>query len=338
MPEERPTVFISPDYRYVCDTCEPLKKGIADGTIEWIGFKRGLYPGMNFESKELPGLRLAAYWDAKKAQNWGLNFHRNEGIEIGFVESGSAEFSTDRKGLKFEKLSSDTLTITKPWQEHKVGNPHLTASKMYFLILDVGIRRPNQEWKWPEWVILERKDRDELTHFMQNASKCVFKSTRKIKNLFSSLGELLPNPDGNITRISLIINSILLEILEFFRSSRVDFLECSPNENVVRCFLDQLPNYCAKPWTLESMAEDCGLKPTRFIHYCRQLANKTPMDILAEARLTKAKELLSDADSGRSITEIAFDCGFASSQYFSQKFRSEFGLSPREFKSALKAQ
>ncbi len=39
MPEERPTVFISPDYRYVCDTCEPLKKGIADGTIEWIGFK-----------------------------------------------------------------------------------------------------------------------------------------------------------------------------------------------------------------------------------------------------------------------------------------------------------
>ena len=66
-----PSVFVRYG-KYVCDTCEPLKRGIARKTIKWTGIKRGLYPGTPFESDELGGLRLLAYWDSKQNQDWSL--------------------------------------------------------------------------------------------------------------------------------------------------------------------------------------------------------------------------------------------------------------------------
>lgn len=77
----RPTVFVSQDYKYVCDTCEPLKGGISRGEVVWKGFKRGLYPGDDTQFSELDGIRLCACWDAKNDQTWSLPFHRNEGLK-----------------------------------------------------------------------------------------------------------------------------------------------------------------------------------------------------------------------------------------------------------------
>ena len=42
------------------------------------------------------------------------------------------------------------------------------------------------------------------------------------------------------------------------------------------CFIDQLPDFCGEPWTINLMAEDCGLKPTRFSYYCKKLTNLSP--------------------------------------------------------------
>ena len=81
------------------------------------------------------------------------------------------------------------------------------------------------------------------------------------------------------------------------------------------------------------MAEDCGLKITRFTYYCKLLANATPMNLLNLARLGRAKKIIeqSDPQESISITDIAMDCGFSTSQYFATKFRETYGYSPREY-------
>jgi AraC family L-rhamnose operon regulatory protein RhaS len=45
-----------------------------------------------------------------------------------------------------------------------------------------------------------------------------------------------------------------------------------------------------------------------------------------------AAELLKNG-SDRTITEIALDCGFSSSQYFATLFRHQFDVSPRAWRS-----
>ena len=331
----KPTVFVSQDYKYICDTCEPLKKAISRNEIVWRGFKRGLYPGDDANFCELDGVRLCAYWDAKKKQTWNLPFHRNEGLEIACLLNGSVDFSVSKHSNKFTGLTSEHFTVTKPWQEHAIGNPVLTSSKMFFLIIDFGIRRPNQSWKWPSWTVLSNSDKEEFSKYVQNTNQSVFKSTVRLKSIFREICDIIDsNVISNSTSVlAVLFNQILLELLSVFRGEHIDYPKDSPNINVVKCFLEQLDAYCHENWTLASMAEDCGLKTTRFTYYCKLLANSTPMNLLNLARLGRARGIIekSDPDGGISITEIAMNCGFSTSQYFSTKFKEAYGCSPREY-------
>ena len=229
-----------------------------------------MYPGDNVEFDELDAVRLCAYWDAKKNQSWRLPFHRNEGLEIGFVSNGSVDFSADKNSNKFTRLTSEHVTVTKPWQEHAIGNPVLTSSKMLFLIIDFGIRRPNQDWEWPNWVILSDSDKREFSQYVQNTNLTIFKSTGELRAIFREIFSIIDENKirESISMLSILFNRILLELLSIFRGDSNDYSKDSPNINVVKCFLQQLETYCHENWTLAAMAEDCGLKTTRFTYYC----------------------------------------------------------------------
>jgi AraC family L-rhamnose operon regulatory protein RhaS len=133
------------------------------------------------------------------------------------------------------------------------------------------------------------------------------------------------------------INELLLLILDLLRSQhlRLDpFLAGS--RRTVQLFLDDLVAHrdnLAFAWTVEMMAADCGLKSTQFVYYVRQLTNMAPMHYLNHRRLGLAAKLLREAPS-MSVTEVAFACGFSSSQYFATLFRRRFKASPKEFSYA----
>jgi AraC-like DNA-binding protein len=60
----------------------------------------------------------------------------------------------------------------------------------------------------------------------------------------------------------------------------------------------------------------------------------TPANYLIYLRLENAKRLLSDSD--KKLTEIAFDCGFYSSQHFSSTFSKWVGETPLLYRTLLK--
>ena len=61
----------------------------------------------------------------------------------------------------------------------------------------------------------------------------------------------------------------------------------------------------------------------------KDLLGKTPFEYLIQTRIRHAAELLKNSD--QSVSEIAYECGFHDSNYFSMQFRKVTGLSPREF-------
>ena len=61
----------------------------------------------------------------------------------------------------------------------------------------------------------------------------------------------------------------------------------------------------------------------------KELLGKTPFEYLIQTRIRHAMELLKNTDA--SISDIAYECGFHDSNYFSLQFRRNIGLSPREF-------
>jgi AraC family L-rhamnose operon regulatory protein RhaS len=283
----------------------------------------------------LPGLRNVGYWDAKNDQNWALPWHRNEGIELTFLETGSLGFAVDGQACS---LKPGDLTITRPWQPHKVGTPTVRAGRLHWLILDVGVRRPHQSWKWPSWLLLSPSDLAELTDVIRHNEQPVWRGTPEIGRCVRSIAAAVETDrqGSGISRLAVGINQMFLELLELFRRKRVPLdRSLSDSRRTVQLFLDDLrahPEHMELEWSLGAMAKSCGLATTQFGTHVKSLTNMTPMHYLKERRLDLAAKALRERPD-MTITDIALANGFSSSQYFATAFGGRFGCGPREYRT-----
>ena len=62
----------------------------------------------------------------------------------------------------------------------------------------------------------------------------------------------------------------------------------------------------------------------------KQVMGITPQDLLREARIKRACQLLRQTD--KTIAEVAYACGFSDPKYFSRSFKQSTGQSPTEYK------
>ena len=96
-------------------------------------------------------------------------------------------------------------------------------------------------------------------------------------------------------------------------------------------FLKELDNNLTEAWTIEKMAQSAGVGLTRFTHHCKQITNLTPMRYLMMQRLKLSKDILINNEQ-MSVSEVAFACGFSTSQYFSTVFKKHEKCTPLEYR------
>lgn len=101
-------------------------------------------------------------------------------------------------------------------------------------------------------------------------------------------------------------------------------------ERRVAAFLEALPRRCHEPWTLIRMARACELGRSRFAELVREQTGDSPIMALNRVRVQRAKHMIRTTDTP--ITEIAFACGFTSSQYFARVFREYTGSAASELR------
>lgn len=324
-------VYRGADQIYYADTCEPLKRGVELGEVQLVARARGAYPGLPLPEEAIPEVRSVGYWDASHDQSWGLDWHRNEGVELTLVTRGKVGFSVDRQEFL---LRSGDLTVTRPWQLHRVGNPRVSACRLYWLILDVGVRRPNQPWKWPNWIVWSAADRASLTTNLSHNEQAVWSANDEIADYFERLGEAVVGFDERTgdSRLKLCINGLLIALTDLLRRKQPPLdPSLSSSQRAVDLFLAALRNHADQDWSLDSMAAACGLGRSRFIHYCKQLTNLSPNEYLTRCRVEAAAQLL-QRDRDLTITDVALRSGFGSSQYFATVFQRHTGCSPREYR------
>ena len=84
---------------------------------------------------------------------------------------------------------------------------------------------------------------------------------------------------------------------------------------------------------VQQIAKHFGYSESHFRFLFRKIFNAAPVDLIRQFRVDTAQRLIRE---GRyAITDIAFKVGFSSSQYFSQTFKKEIGMSPREYRKVL---
>ncbi len=331
-----PMIYREKGKLYKPDTCQPLKQAADDGKVELCAWGRGSYPGYTLPENELPGLNLVGYWDAPCDQDWGLEWHRNEGLEFTFLESGHDALCIETDVLD---LRPNDLVLTRPWQPHRIGNPTVGTGRVHWMVIDVNVRQPHQKWVWPEWIVLNRSDLAELTKFLRQNEQPLWPCNEHIRNCFKQFGRIVAdeNPKKHFSRMAVFVNELLLNLLDMFRTQSVPLeRNLTSSQRSVELFLHHIRAHLAQPWTLETMAEACELGVTRFMQIVKTHTNKTPIQYLARMRAEEAAALLR-AHPDETITNIALQCGFSSSQYFSTVFRKYFKMTPRKYREQAEA-
>lgn len=292
----------------------------------------GMYLGRKLPRTVLPEVRSVGYFDAEQTQRWGTALHRNESLELTFQERGSLSFAIDHHEAV---LQPNELLIARPWQWHRFGDPVVTAGRIVWLNLDLSMREPHEPWRWPDWICLTKKDLQELTNILRHNEHPVWPADRKMQACFQELSRAVDveRPDSAISTLVVRINELFLLLLETLRCESPELdTSLSSAKRTVRLFWDELlanDRALMVDWTVPGMARQCGLKRAQFANVTRELVNLSPAQYLLQCRMERAAQQLR-VQPDASVTEIALEYGFSSSQYFATAFRRIFGRSPRE--------
>ncbi|GLY40185.1 AraC family transcriptional regulator [Amycolatopsis sp. NBRC 101858] len=90
------------------------------------------------------------------------------------------------------------------------------------------------------------------------------------------------------------------------------------------------------PLTLGEMAAAAELSPFHFLRVFKAATGQTPYRFLTRVRVERACRHLERGDL--SVTEIAQACGFATPSRFASAFRTQIGLSPSGYRTAVRHQ
>ncbi|MBQ7820974.1 MAG: AraC family transcriptional regulator [Clostridia bacterium] len=84
---------------------------------------------------------------------------------------------------------------------------------------------------------------------------------------------------------------------------------------------------------IENVADICSMRYSYFSRVFKSITKLSFSQYLLNVRLREAEYKL--ATTERSITDIAFECGFSSSSYFVSKFRHEKGITPKQYRKMM---
>jgi AraC family transcriptional regulator len=94
--------------------------------------------------------------------------------------------------------------------------------------------------------------------------------------------------------------------------------------------IDHILRNLAEAPRLDQVSQAAGLSPFHFHRVFKSFTGETLNQFVKRLRLERALYLMSHAP-GRSLTDVALDCGFSSSSDFSRSFKQHYGAAPSVF-------
>jgi YesN/AraC family two-component response regulator len=86
-------------------------------------------------------------------------------------------------------------------------------------------------------------------------------------------------------------------------------------------------------FSVQKLASIIGFSRSQLNRKIKALIDKSPIDMIREFRLIRAKSLL-EQRSG-TVSEIAYQVGYSNLSYFTKSFKKEFGVLPSELKENI---
>lgn len=258
--------------------------------------------------------------------HWEM-FHAHQGIEFLYIYQGKGNVIIDQK---IYPIDSPTLICFQPYQLHKIN---MFATKTCPYIRTMFVFDPTLAEQYI-------KQFPSLYAFYKYLWKGVLvrqvismEAPTKLPELFSELQQRLQSNPSREHR-----EEFILFLLAFLRSLRAnfspekeDFLQNREVRHVER-IMEWVEEHYKEEFALERLASSLHLSPYHISRIFREEMGCTITDYIIVKRLREACLLLTTTNM--SIQAIAREIGLKSNSYFTQLFKKNLGMTPKQYRAS----
>ena len=259
-----------------------------------------------------------------------LPAHQNGGFEVHYIAKGHLHWEIEGRPFL---VAPHSVFFTFPWEKHGSCVDFEPGHFFHFVVFrlrDVGNNQPQEVRLVNDFGLQEAEQREIFKKLSSVRNRC-FTASPDFGWVMTRLTRELAQPGLMAqTNVIALSRSVLCELVKNVHSLETQDHRNSVSQRRILKFVDELRTRCSEPWTLDSMAAACNLGRTQFEILTRELTGDAPLFLLSRFRIRQSQISLKDND--KSITDIAFDAGFGSSQYFSRVFKNLVGMTPSQYR------
>ena len=160
-----------------------------------------------------------------------------------------------------------------------------------------------------------------------------FIKTSKYEEYCALFRELIKYYETTLKMDEIMLYSIILKIIHKLEADSQKLLHRekmkSNNFEVIDRIIKYIKGNLTADLSLEALSKIACLSPVYFHNCFKASTGKNVREYVEEQRLKRAANMLISTD--KTLTEIAYLCGFSSQSYFSYAFRRKMGQTPREY-------
>ena len=247
-----------------------------------------------------------------------------EGIRLYYILEGKFEWRINQQAHVFYP---GDVALVLPGQSFGSDNGVLEIGSYTWIHL--GIQKLENGIVIPgKWSGLSESEGAAIGKILLlNSSPVLSKFNEAGKILKCIHAELFGHEIGYQARINHQIDELLIQV------TRQMTRQSHPGRDFPKTFMhleEVLRQNLAHQWTVEEMAALVGLGTTLFTERVKSYSGFSPINYLINIRISEAIKLLKRPEI--SVTDIALDTGFYSSQHFSTTFKKLTGYRPSEFR------
>ena len=219
------------------------------------------------------------------------------------------------------------VAIVCPWQWF--GNPKATLEIGTFHALTILPEQfDDQAFMLGAWSGISESEQRLMGRIFSLNTQGVLNDFRGVQPIVQQLfRELSQLEFGYKTRVNQLLDELLILLVRQLtrqQNQRRDFPQVFQNlEKLLRADLEH-------PWTVEEMATIVGLGSTAFTEKVKAFSGFSPLNYLINIRISEAIKQMKTTK--KSLTDIALEMGFYSSQHFSTTFKKLTGYTPGQYR------
>lgn len=263
----------------------------------------------------LPELNSLAYLQAEYLHQT-FSRHTHEGFCIGVIDDGAQQFYRTGsehiapKGdiiiVNADEVHTGSSAVESGWAYQAI---YPTPEYLQTLTRDLQQERGSTPW-FPDAVIHDPG------------------LSQQLLLLFS----LLEQPNNFLLKESLLLSTMAMLILRYSKT-RIQEKPLSATGQRLQWVSELMNDAPENEFSLNTLAEMVNLSPWHFLRQFKKEIGMTPHAWLIQARIRKARQLLS---LGHTLSDVTQLCGFSDQSHFHRHFKNAIGVTPGNYLKGLR--